>query len=206
MRSHSLLDQYPKIPPGAKVVAIDIDDPYGVPSDAVSKRVAAPAGSTKQNGPANWQAPEQPLIRVIASVRSDVAAVMFARNQIDKACFRAARGYQELYEVTHSSRLKSCDLDAVHSGAVSGSSYGVDLKRRARVALMKAENQIAQKFGAEGVHVLRDVLALGKTLERAAAERGELTKNNIGWLGGFFRRVLKALAVVLGYATAGAYK
>jgi hypothetical protein len=38
-------------------------------------------------------------LEVIAAIRDDVVAKMYARHQIDRACFLAARDYQKLFEL-----------------------------------------------------------------------------------------------------------
>jgi hypothetical protein len=58
----------------------------------------------------------------------------------------------------------------------------------------------------EGLTLIRDVLGRGVTIEAAARERGEASKRRIDWWGSFFRRCLKALAVLLGFACKDAYK
>jgi hypothetical protein len=44
--------------------------PLRVPADAESTLIAPPAGACTTGGPATWQAPLRPRIRVIASVRA----------------------------------------------------------------------------------------------------------------------------------------
>jgi hypothetical protein len=196
-----------RVPQHAKIAAIDLDDPYGVPVDAESTLVPGPAGATTRDGPKAWQAPPAPRIRVIASVRDDVAAKMFARRQIDRACFMAARGYQTLYEIAESARIRSCDpsMTPVSGGRSDGSDW-IDAKAKAVLDLKRVEKRIAEQYGAEAVNLLRDVLGAGKTIQSAARERGEVSNDCMKWIGGFFRRCLRHLAVILGFATRHAYR
>jgi hypothetical protein len=132
---------------------------------------------------------------------------MFARKQIDLACFRAARDYTRLYEDSRAGRLKASDpgRESV-SGARSDHEGFIDHQVRATRTLERIEGELLHRYGAEGVTVLRDILGRGCTIEAAARECGEVSKSDSGWVGGLFRRVLRGLAIVLGYATRDAYR
>jgi hypothetical protein len=71
---HSLIGQYSGIPQDDRIAAVDIDDPYGS-----AGRYAIDIGGS-------------------SPIRDDVAAKMFARHQIDRACYLAARSYQATHE------------------------------------------------------------------------------------------------------------
>ena len=56
------------------------------------------------------------------------------------------------------------------------------------------------------MHLIRDVLCAGKTIERAARERGAQGKQKLAWWGGLFRRCLHYLAEIAGFAVKDAYR
>jgi hypothetical protein len=90
-RAHSLLNQYGKRLQSERIAAMKIEDPYASSAHQVVTAVAPPTGAHTDDGPMEWQAPVRPRIEVLAAIRDDVAAKMFARRQIDDACFLAAR-------------------------------------------------------------------------------------------------------------------
>ena len=201
-RVHSLLDQYARIPQEARIAAVDIDDPYGVPADATAKLAPPPYGSDQQDGAVRtWLAPRPPRIRVVAALRDDVVAKMFARRQLDRASYLAARDYQALAEMSEAGRLRGLDLTSppVSGGTNTGGS--VDLQHRATVALQRINNQLHRQHGGEGLSLVRDILVRGLTVEAAARMRGAATKAACGFWGALFRRCLRCLAIALGYAT-----
>jgi hypothetical protein len=207
-RVHSLVHQYGgrTIPKNARIAAIDIDDPYSMPADVEATLALPPRGARTATGPATWEAPPRPKIRVIAALRDEVAAKMFARHQIDRACFLAARDYQRIHELAAAVHVKSLDPSMPPiSGGRNDDFEGVDIQRRAVNDLRRIEARVEKVYGGEGVQLVRDVLALGKPLERAAAERGDGSKQGARFLGGLFRRCLRCLAVACGFASAGAY-
>jgi hypothetical protein len=107
-----------------------------VPADEEATRLAGPPGSIANgSGPAEWLAPERPQIRVVAALRDDVAAKMFARHQINRASFLAARKYQSIHEVAEGARMRSCDpsMPAI-SGGRGDAAGGIDHWLRAHVA------------------------------------------------------------------------
>jgi hypothetical protein len=105
-------------------------------------------------------ADDQPMAK---PPRHDVAALMLARRQIDRASFKAARAYQ------------------------SGSA----------VSVRRIETRIARQFGGEGLQLVRDVLASGASIERAARARGDDDRPGQFFWGAFFRHCLRALAAGL---------
>jgi hypothetical protein len=170
--------------------------------------VAPPAGALTTDGPSTWQAPTRSRIRIVAAIRDDVPAKMFARHQIDRACFMAARDYENLYGTAAAVHLRSVDasMPPISGRRGDGFEAGVDAQRRAVKVLAQVEARLMRRYGDEGLQLLRDVLGRGCTIEVAARERGEATKDRIGWWGSFFRRCLKVLAVLLGHATKDAYR
>lgn len=75
----------------------------------------------------------------------------------------------------------------------------LDAARRYQKAFTAAkavpiERQLSRHFGADGVLLMRDVIGRGKTIERAARERGDDSKHGVAWWGSLFRRCLHQLA------------
>ena len=95
---HSRLDQYAGIPQSERIAAITIDDPYAT---------SAHAEATYVRG--EWQAPARPRLEVMAAIRDDSVGKMYARRQIDDACFLAARHYQRSHEQAEALRRHAAD-------------------------------------------------------------------------------------------------
>jgi hypothetical protein len=138
----------------------------------------------------------------------DVIAGMFARRQIDDAMFQAARRYQRLADqAAWAASVKSVDIAAPQiQGAQRDYAAGIDQALAARDELQAIERQLGRKLGEDGVTLLRDVLGRGLRIEDAAKERGEGEPVQVSWFGGFFRRCLRHLAEVTGFAVRNAYE
>jgi hypothetical protein len=192
-----------KIPKTARLVTIDIADPDAVA--AAVERVEPPRGATiNGHGPGEWQAPARRTVRVVA--RADTLAVMHARGQLDDASFYAGRAFQKLYEQAELTGMPSVDITMprIVVRAIGGDYVGVDARRRAAEKLHQVEGELVARYGLVGLRLIRDVLGRGLTIEAAAGARGdENDKQGIRFWGSFLRRCLKALAVILGFATAG---
>jgi hypothetical protein len=201
----SLLDRY-RQQTGRHIAAIEIDDPYAAPQHETAALVARPGrAADNPDAPREWLAPKQGRIKVMASTR-DVVTGMFARRQIDEASFLAARNYQRLHErAGQLGSVRSLDLSAPQvSGRRSDDFEHVDVQLRAVHELQHVEAQLMHCIGEEGVLLLRDVLGRGIAIDLAARERGETTKDR--WWGGLFRRSLRHLAEITGFAVHGAYR
>jgi hypothetical protein len=203
-RPLSLVELYGK-QTGRHVAEIDIDDPYAAPQHDAATVLPGP-GRGANDGPKEWQAPRSGRIKVLASTR-DAVAGMYACRHIDEAMFNAARKYQRLHELAGwASAVKSVDIAAPQvSGSTRDYSAGLDQALAARDEMKDIDAQIVQKLGEDGVELLRDILGRGMTIETAAAQRGEGDKHRVGWWGGFFRRCLRHLAEVTGFAVRNAY-
>jgi hypothetical protein len=206
-RAHSLLPQYGKRSQNQRIAAIKIEDPYDTSAHSPATAVAPPQGTVTDDGPAEWQAPARPRIEVLAAIRDDVAAKMFARRQIDDACFLAARAYQTTYERAEAlRRVKSVDLSMPPISGAVAQFEGIDNALRAAKELKRIERELSQRAGDDGVELIRDVLGAGKTIESAARERGDDSGRRMEWWGGLFRRCLRHLAEISGFAVQGAYR
>jgi hypothetical protein len=206
-RAHSLLPQYGKRLQSERIAAIKIEDPYDTSAHRTATAVAPPQGAATDDGPAEWQAPVRPRIEVLAAIRDDVAAKMFARRQIDDAMFLAARSYQRTYERAEAlRRIKSVDLTMPPISGAVAQFESVDVALRATKELKRIERELSQRAGDDGVDLIRDVLGAGKTIALAARERGDDSGKKLEWWGGTFRRCLRHLAEITGFAVQGAYR
>jgi hypothetical protein len=211
-RSHSLLHHYRlprdktnKLPSNARIAAVVIDDPYGVPADENAKLLIGKHTDQASEHVRSWVAPAQPKITVIQSLRDDLLAKMFARHQIDQASFRAGRDYQRLTELSQVTQVRAMDVGRLRGSIGATPNIGSDGQRKASKALIKLELKLWSKFGNEGVGVIRKILVDSYTVEKLAAEKGDNSVRHKDFLGQFFRRCLKEMAVILGYATNSAY-
>jgi hypothetical protein len=202
---HSLLDLYRK-QTGRKLTAIEIEDPYAAPQHDAATLVSR-AGHTAQHnpdGPKEWLAPRRGRIQVLVST-VDVIAGMYARHQIDEAMFSAARHYQHLtLRAGRVGNIQSVDLTApVVSGGLRNQYAAMDDALRASRELTEIEAKVAIEHGEEGVSLLRDVVGREIRIADAARERGQ--GHMTTWWGGYFRRSLRCLAEVTGFAVRNAY-
>jgi hypothetical protein len=133
---------------------------------------------------------------------------MFARRQIDDAMFAAARKYQSIHDQAKSvDHIHTVDTTMTQiSGAQSVAYENAARALDAGKELRRIEVALAKHVGEVGLALTRDVLGLGLTIEAAAAERGDKDKARVGWWGGMFRRSLRHLAEISGYAVTHAYE
>lgn len=200
----TILGEHPRVPRDAGIGVLDIDTPYGVPNGATLQPMKPPRGARTSNGPHEWQAPKADRIAVVASLKAP-ATKMFARRQIDRACYSAALMYERLHEMVRKGGVRSSDFTMPPISGLKSDGPPVDGRLRAGVTLMRAEEYVKARVGEEGLALIRDVLGEGMTIERAATLRGEDDKQSIRFFGSLFRRCLRHLAVVLGFAVKGAY-
>jgi hypothetical protein len=132
---------------------------------------------------------------------------MYARRQIDDACFLAARHYQRSHEQAEAlRRLRSVDLSMPPIQGAINQFEGVDMALKAAREIKRLDAGLHKRAGEDGVALLRDVLCHGLTIERAAKKRGDGNKAKVSWWGGTFRRCLHHLAEISGFAVSGAYR
>jgi hypothetical protein len=148
-KAYSLLGHYRGGRQSNHVAAIAIEDPYASVAHIEASAVSPPRGAVTDDGPAEWQAPARPRIQVMASIRADVVAGMYARHQIDEAMFSAARNYQATYERSESlRRLQSVDLSMPHiSGAQSDRYASVAAALHAGKELKRVEKALRRTVG-----------------------------------------------------------
>ena len=189
---HSVVDQY-RIPSDARVAVIEIEDPAGISAYAEATLMPPPrrAVTGRNEGEREWVAPQRPKLKVIAAVRDDMVAKMYARRQIDRACFMAARDYQGVFEIAQSARIRSVDLSMpVIENSRTDRAQAIDVHRHAADRLRRLDRALLRRFGEDGVELVRDILGRGHTVQQAAHDRGDTTKQPVNWWGGFFRRCL----------------
>jgi hypothetical protein len=98
-----------------------------------------------------------------------------------------------------------CSITVV-SGTQRDYAAGIDRALAASHELRHLEAQLSSKLGEDGVMLLRDVLGRGITVENAAKERGEGDAQRVSWWRGTFRRCLRHLAEITGFAVRNAYQ
>jgi hypothetical protein len=110
---------------------------------------------------------------------------MYARRQIDEAMFLAARRYQEIYERARSlASVRSVDLEMPPiEGLRSDGLTAAAAALAATDELKRLETALERHLGESGLFLVRDVLGLGKKIERAAAERGDREASKVRWGG-----------------------
>jgi hypothetical protein len=202
-RARSMPPAHRRIPKSARLVPLSLDDPDYAPTAA--QVVAPPSGSTLNgHGPHEWQAPVRPIVHVVATVRGDVLNYMHARGQIDSASYQAGRRYQALYERAELAGLPTVDITMPHIiiRAIGGDFVRVDARRRAAHHLREVDAAVLAEFGITGLQLLRDILGAALTIEACSMRRGDGDdKQSLRFWGSYFRRCLRGLAVILGFAT-----
>jgi hypothetical protein len=157
-KAYSLLGHYHSVRQGNHVAAIAIEDPYASVAHIEASAVSPPRGAVTDDGPAEWQAPARPRIKVMTSTRADVVAGMYARHQIDEAMFAAARSYQATYErAAATQRVSAIDLAMPPiSGGRGGDFQGADMVLRAGKELKRVEKALGQHVGDDGLSLVRE--------------------------------------------------
>jgi hypothetical protein len=90
---------------------------------------------------------------------------------------------------------------------IQGTAYAGAAKALVATNEMKRiEKALQQPAGDDGVSLVRDILGSGFTIEAAAARRGDRDKVRVSWWGGTFRRCLRHLAEICGFAVQCAYR
>lgn len=208
---HSLLQQYAALKPvkargrrneKPQVQPILVDDPMSLDEPAV-RRGPPPRAETVSGDVREWIAPARKPIEIFASKR-DVIAGMYARGQIDKAMYLAARDYQTVFETAMSLSVRGIDPSAPVVSGGAGNEM-LDAVAEATRRLARFERRLARQHGADGVAIMREVVGEGSTTERYAKRRGHGDKQAIGHWGFTLRRAMQTLAEATGYAVRGAY-
>lgn len=188
-------------------IPVAIDDPWPDQAPAFLK---APPKQTETVNPeeVEWIVPGKPLIEVRAS-RRDVIAGMYARGQMGKPEFDAARDYAQTFAVAMALPVKGVDPS---NPAVQGGGGGVgpiDAVVAASERLQRIERRLTRAYGNKAVTLARDVIGRGVTVRNAAklyARDGTATEESVRWWGGTLREVLQELAEITGHAVRGAYR
>jgi hypothetical protein len=99
-RVYDMRHLYGRLPTNAHIVATTIDEPNGLLSREKAELEAAQhRDGTVGEGAPEWVPPTRPQIIVAQSIRNDPLGQMYARHQVDRPEYLAARNYQELYAV-----------------------------------------------------------------------------------------------------------
>jgi hypothetical protein len=187
------------------VVAITIDDPW--PDSAPAFLKEPPKKTAGRNGHVcEWIVPVKKPIEVLAS-RRDVIAGMYARGQMGKPEFFAARDYAQTFATAMALPVKGVDPSAP---VVSGGNNGhgaIDAVMAAGDRLKRIERGLSRAYGEAAVRLVRDVVGRGLTIEKATlrAMLSACDPAAVRWRGGLLRESLKELAELCGYAVRGAY-
>ncbi len=135
-------------------------------------------------------------IRVLRSLRDDPLAALFARQQIDDAQYLAGRKWQALFEMSGIGAVRAIDptREAVDGGRMP------EMLTEAHREAVKRMAVLGRALGLEGDALVRDVLGLGYSLEKAAIVRGTTSEREQRYLGRRLRECLDTLAIELGFA------
>ena len=189
-----------RLPANARIAAVEIADPYGVPADATAKlKPGLRHDGTHAHGAPEWHAPEPPRLVVVRSLRGDQIARMEARHQISEAQFAAGRHYQALHEAAFASPLRS--LDPARP-VIDGGRYVEpfnDRQRRATQRLRVVDGSIVLRFGIDVLVLVHAVLLGGRSI--ASAARQQPGGMPVKFWACAFRLALDEVAALAGLAT-----
>jgi hypothetical protein len=154
----------------AQIVAVEIPDPYGTPSDATARlEPGLHRDGTQADGELEWHAPEAPRLVVVRNLRGDQIARMVARHQISQSQFEAGRHYQSLHEIAFARALHSLDLAAP---VIDKNRYGVELfsdRQRAAIHRLRViDGSIALRLGIDVLVLVQAVLLGGRSVVDAS--------------------------------------
>jgi hypothetical protein len=118
---HDLRRRYRQsdLPANAHLGILTIEDPYGQAGaidragnlhiEATLEPVRHRDGTLSEGKPA-WTPPPRPLLNVVANLRQDPFARLYARRKISEAQYRAGRIFQQLAETATLGRMSNPDL------------------------------------------------------------------------------------------------
>ena len=180
---HDLRSQYREsdLPATSQIGVLTIEDPYsqagrvgpdGNLDIAARLEPMRHADGSVAEGAPGWTPPRRPLLTAFVALKDDPLGRMFARHQVDAAQFQGARLYQQLADQAMLGAVRSVDLGKTRVSGGIASDMLTPGKQRAMARLRKAEQRVADRYGAEGLGLCRAVLVERQTVEQTARLRG----------------------------------
>ncbi|MDE2099591.1 MAG: hypothetical protein KGL39_20230 [Patescibacteria group bacterium] len=135
-------------------------------------------------------------IQVLRSVRDDVLAGMYAREQIDDAQLAAGRKWQQYRELAEIGSIQAIDptKEAVDGGKIR------EPLTDTQIFAFKQLDAAREELGKDGSLLVFDILALRWSIQKAANNRGMWKDIEINYVGRRFRECLESLAKLWGLA------
>jgi hypothetical protein len=182
-RSHDLQPRYRQadLPPAPDLAIVEFDDPYA-PSGWVNpdgtldpnarRRLARHDDGSIAKGEPEWVAPQRSRVSAVVRLKEDPLGRMRQRHQCDEAQYLGGREYQQLYDATQVALVHSVDLSKTKVSGGKRFEPLNDKRQRASRKLHFADNAVHERYGSEGLTLVRDVLCERRSVEAAGRLRG----------------------------------
>jgi hypothetical protein len=138
-------------------------------------------------------------IVALRSVRNDPLGRLHAHHQIDDAQYRGGRAFQNDWERAERGP-QAIDPAREYVDGAQGREPITDRQRQAVLRLNRAEREL----GADGAAIVHDVLVQGLSMEQVGQKRGLESQRWNDYFARRLRECLDRLALVYGFASAGA--
>jgi len=192
------------LPPATDLAIVEFPDPYA-PSGWVNpdgtldpnarRRPARHDDGSIAKGEPEWVAPQRSRVSAVVRLKEDPLGRMRQRHQCDEAQYLGGRQYQQLHDATQVALVRSIDLSKTKISGGQHLDPLSDKRQRASRKLRFADNAVHERYGTEGLMLLRDVLYERRSVEAAGRLRGAGSERDVRWFGILFQKCLRVLAV-----------
>jgi hypothetical protein len=166
---------------------------YHARRPSLKQRNIAMARSVK----AHWVPPTRPQIIVAQSIRNDPLGQMYARHQVDRPEYLAARNYQELYAVAQVGNIGAMNPCKPYVDGGTFSDFVTEKQRLAAKRIRAVDHAVVLTFGNNGLVLVQAILIDKMNIAEVAGPAREYR----AFAGSLFSNFLIEIACQLGYAT-----
>jgi hypothetical protein len=197
-RVYDMRHLYGRLPTNAHIVATTIDEPSGLLSRETAELEPAQHrdGSVAEGAP-EWVPPTRPQIIVAQSIRNDPLGQMYARHQVDRPQYLAARNYQELFAVAQVGNIGAMNPCKPYVDGGTFSELMTDRQRMAAKRIRAVDRAVVATFGSTGLLLVQAVLVDKMNIAEVAGP----VREHRAFAGSRFGNCLVEIAYQLGYAT-----
>jgi hypothetical protein len=197
-RVYDMRHLYGRLPTNAHIVATTIDEPNGLLSrDTAELEAAQHRDGTRGEGAPEWVPPSPPQTVVAQSIRNDPLGQMYARHQVDRPEYLAARNYQELHATAQIGNIGAMNPCKPYVDGGTFSEFMTEKQRLAAKRLRAVDQVVVATFGSTGLVLVQAVLIDKMTIAEVAGPARE----HRAFAGSLFGNCLIEIAYQLGYAT-----
>jgi hypothetical protein len=197
-RVYDMRHLYGRLPTNAHIVATTIDEPNGLlSSDTAKLESVRHRDGTIAEGAPEWVPPSPPQIIVAQSIRNDPLGQMYARHQIDRPEYLAARNYQELYATAQIGNIAAMNPCKPYVDGGTFSEFMTEKQRLAAKRLRAVDHSVVATFGSTGLLLVQAILIDKMNIAEVAGPGRE----HRAFAGSLFGNCLVEIAYQLGYAS-----